>query len=156
MYHLLSEMLLFHDSDTGLKSRSRKTQASFTTDLWWQWKKRCSKLDFHYAAVSFLGYCTCDVCCPHSPSSTQTRYSGALACHFQLCKVAQLPSPPPSTQLLWLWEAPLNWEVDTLMHSLEALLSPSTCTFSCIYGETGKLEVKWGNLFPPALLFLGN
>lgn len=110
MYHLLSEMLLFHDSDTGMKSRSRKTQAPFTTDLWWQWQERCSKLDFHDAAVSFLGYCTCDMC--HVlPTLTLLHSDHVLrgSClSFPALQSSSAPLPPPSTQLLWLSEK-LPW-----------------------------------------------
>lgn len=123
MYHLLSEMLLFHDSDTAMKSTSKKPNIFRHRSLMTMTGKMF-KAGLSLRGHLLLGYCThdvCDACCPRSPSSTQT------TSHSQ---DSALQSGSASLPLL---SSSDFLRSDTLMHSLEALLSPSTCTLGCEY-----------------------
>lgn len=136
MPHLLSEILLLHHSDIDMKSSSRKVQTSSTTDLWWQWHQRCSKLGFHHANNLLLRYCMCDAHCPGLPPSTLTTCLGLLLV-ITTSEVAQLPFFQSHSVPLTFQEARLNWGEATPMRSLKTLLLPQHSHFG-LWASTGR------------------
>lgn len=147
MPYLLSEVSLLHHSDIDMKSRSRTVQTSSTTDLWWQWHQRCSKLGFHHAPSPLrILYVWCTS--PRLTPCHSDHLLGAFACHLHLSEVAQLPFLHSHSAPLTFWEVHLNWGVATVVW--KNCSPPSTHTVGCEYLWRNRRVVGWLREFVPS------